>query len=91
MATTMTHDARIVMQALQELLKRDYARTVSAPDLLTQSGLETEPLKTAVVELATGPRPYLAARFAESGEGGEATLVEIRLTTAGQQFCRVRD
>lgn len=86
---TMTHDARMVMQALQELLQRDYARPVGAEDLRMQSGLEPEALEAAVNELAGGPRPYLTAHYDE--EDGRPVLVEVRLTTDGQQFCRVRD
>lgn len=88
-ATTMTHEGRLVMQALQELLHRDYARAVSAEDLRSQSGLETGPLDEAVRDLSGGTRPYLAARYADTDAGRD--LVEVRLTVDGQQFCRVRD
>lgn len=85
---TLGGDERTLMESLWRFMARDYARPLSGEDVMRAAGLSPAALARAVRELASRPHPYVEARFHPDDAD---RLVELRLTTDGQIYCRARD
>lgn len=88
MPTTLVGDERTVMEGLWRAMARDYARPLAGDDVERFTGLDRQALATAIRALADRPHPYVSARFHPDDP---SRLVELRLTTDGQMYCRARD